>query len=409
MKTLFFFTSSYPYSFTELWKEIELQHFKNDFDQIYLIPFNNPKNNAAREVPSNTIVTRPVITDYSRFKKDALSLLKSRYLFYYLRELFTKQVFRKKYWLRIWFVSCVWTDLIRKHPVVDKLFSDAEFGKDSTLYFFWGRENAFIIPLLNKKKFKKIVVRFHGYDLYEERKMNDGYIPFRKPLLKSITDAVFVSQNGLSYMDTKYPGHKFKSHLFRLGSLSKGIARSSTDGIFRIYTCSSFVPVKRMDLLAEALTLCNIDVEWHHIGGGKVHEIDRIMKIIENFPPKVKFVGHGFIPPDTVLAKYDGAAIDLFINVSESEGVPVSIMEAISAGIPVLATNVGGTAEVVSRDLGILIDPELTPATLWQHIKMFIGLPSEKKEAMRSAALKFYQAKWNAEDNAREFSRFLSN
>ena len=38
----------------------------------------------------------------------------------------------------------------------------------------------------------------------------------------------------------------------------------------------------------------------------------------------------------------------LFVNVSSSEGIPVSIMEASSVGIPCLATDVGGTGEIIS-------------------------------------------------------------
>ena len=41
--------------------------------------------------------------------------------------------------------------------------------------------------------------------------------------------------------------------------------------------------------------------------------------------------------------------IDLFINTSSSEGVPVSIMEALSVGIPIIATDVGGTKEIVTK------------------------------------------------------------
>jgi colanic acid/amylovoran biosynthesis glycosyltransferase len=408
MKTLFFFTSSYPYGFTELWKEVELQQFQHDFEKIYVIPFNNPKNNPAREVPPNAVVTNPVITDYSRFKKDAFSLFKSKYLFYYLKEFVTRKVFKKKYWLRVWFVSSVWTELIRKHAIINKLLKDPQFGKDSILYFFWARENAFVIPLLEIKKFRKIVVRFHGYDLYEERKMNDGYIPYRQPLLKCISDAVFVSQHGLSYMEQKYPGHKFASHLFRLGSLKRGVAVPSEDGIFKLYTCSSYAPVKRLDLLARALMYADTKIEWNHIGSGKGPDIEKVMRIVENFPSNVKFIDHGFIQPDNVLDKYNGTQIDLLINVSESEGVPVSIMEAISAGIPIMATNVGGTAEVVPTEVGILLEPEIEPVGLWHQIKKFIDLPLEKKIAMRVAARDFYEKEWNAVENAKKFSSFLS-
>lgn len=43
------------------------------------------------------------------------------------------------------------------------------------------------------------------------------------------------------------------------------------------------------------------------------------------------------------------------MNLSTSEGVPVSIMEVQSYGIPVIATNVGGTGEIIDKDNGILL------------------------------------------------------
>ena len=56
--------------------------------------------------------------------------------------------------------------------------------------------------------------------------------------------------------------------------------------------------------------------------------------------------------------------LSLFINLSETEGIPVSIMEAISFNIPVLATNTGGVNEIVGESFstGILI-----PVNLEEH------------------------------------------
>ena len=48
-----------------------------------------------------------------------------------------------------------------------------------------------------------------------------------------------------------------------------------------------------------------------------------------------------------MLDYYKNNIIDIFINLSASEGIPVSIMDAISFGIPCIATNVGGTGEIV--------------------------------------------------------------
>lgn len=47
---------------------------------------------------------------------------------------------------------------------------------------------------------------------------------------------------------------------------------------------------------------------------------------------------------------------------SLSEGIPVSIMEAISFGIPIIATNVGGNAEIVNDETGVLIPVNIDQA-----------------------------------------------
>lgn len=41
---------------------------------------------------------------------------------------------------------------------------------------------------------------------------------------------------------------------------------------------------------------------------------------------------------------------------SDSEGIPVSIMEAMSFGIPVIARNVGGMSEIVNEENGLLLE-----------------------------------------------------
>jgi len=49
-------------------------------------------------------------------------------------------------------------------------------------------------------------------------------------------------------------------------------------------------------------------------------------------------------------------AADLFVLYSETEGMPVSLMEAMSVGLPVIASDLEGVAEIVNRpDVGTLI------------------------------------------------------
>jgi glycosyltransferase involved in cell wall biosynthesis len=71
-------------------------------------------------------------------------------------------------------------------------------------------------------------------------------------------------------------------------------------------------------------------------------------------------------------------------------------MEAMSLGIPVIATNVGGTGEIVNNDNGLLLDTELSKTDLASSIKLL--LQKDLSELSEKAILT-WKHKFNAQNN----------
>ncbi len=67
---------------------------------------------------------------------------------------------------------------------------------------------------------------------------------------------------------------------------------------------------------------------------------------------------------------------DVFILPSFNEGLPISILEAMSYGLPVISTPVGGIPEVV-RNNGLLVTPG-NDEEIIQAMKIFIDTPSKR-------------------------------
>jgi glycosyltransferase involved in cell wall biosynthesis len=149
--------------------------------------------------------------------------------------------------------------------------------------------------------------------------------------------------------------------------------------------------VKRVYLIAEALKLLKIPVLWIHIGDGDL--MPELRENVSMLPANIKVELPGLIATEDLMNYYFQLKIDLFLNVSTSEGVPVSIMEALSCSIPVMATDVGGTSDVVDSTVGELLGAGLTPSVLANRLLNFYNKTNEEKDMLRLNAHKRFQEK----------------
>ena len=76
----------------------------------------------------------------------------------------------------------------------------------------------------------------------------------------------------------------------------------------------------------------------------------------------------------------------LFVMASEYEGLPMAILEAMMAGLPIVATRVGGLPEVIRDDTGILIEPR-SPSEIAAAMKHVLARPSIAQDLGRKGRL----------------------
>ena len=96
---------------------------------------------------------------------------------------------------------------------------------------------------------------------------------------------------------------------------------------------------------------------------------------------RVRFLGSRSDIPDFL------ASLDLFFLPTRADPFPVAVIEAMAAGLPVIASRVGGIPEMLSSpEIGCLVDP-LTPEAFAQAIRKTLALPCRGRSMGAKARL----------------------
>jgi glycosyltransferase involved in cell wall biosynthesis len=395
-KALLLFTETYPAGQGESFVAMELPYLAARFSHVCIAPLWDG-GAVTREVPDGVSVRPPLIS--ARWRRLAVArggLLSTAPLGPLLRDLPRALRTPTASTLTRYAYTALLVRGLLSRSDIRALLSPA--GGFDLAYFYWGRGAAWALPFLGETI--PTVARFHGSDLYEH--LWDGYLPFRPALVERLDHLVFISEHGRSYMRERYPACAPRCQLHRLGVPDHGLGPEPDGEPYQLLSCSFAAPVKRLHLIAEALRHVDFPVEWTHLGGGP--ELDRVRALCAALPPHVRVSLPGTMPHAAVIEHLRTRAADLFLNVSASEGVPVSIMEALSFGVPVLATDVGGTSELTQPPGGLLLSPDVSPRQLAMEIAK---TRDRDRHAARTAARDTWARLASADHNFSAFADFL--
>jgi len=354
------------------------------------------------QLPENCFSLYPPYKSHKSFSTLILRGIFSQAPFKFsLREFFSEKVWKSHFKLYNWLITSLLIRAYYHHfsSVIDNIENPSE----TLLYFYWGMRWSQFIPLINTN-ILKIVIRFHGSDLYEET--NNNYIPYRRIQIELADKLVVISQQGMSYLSTKYPFAGHKAFISRLGTVDYGInsVKERRNQPKTIVSCSNLVPVKRVHLIIDILKHFPEPVNWIHFGDGI--EKDRILDSCKTLPENVSWTLHGSTDHDELMRFFRSNPIDLFINVSSSEGIPVSVMEALSFGIPVVATDVGGTRELVDNSVGRLLPMSFNSQSV---AKLILDLLNDPEiDTIRVQARVRWQERCQARNIYPSFTRILT-
>lgn len=401
MKILYLFTTKFPFGKQETFLETEINFLSKKFDQIHIYPFNKPcKNDFARVIPKNVLIKKAFLSKnyYLRVLKSFI-LIKKPILKLFWKDFCQNQVFKSKDKTFKWFAALI--NLTNAYS--SKSFREIKDLEEGILYFYWGGGASNLLHFLPSKSKVKCVVRLHGGDVYLQR--SNGYLPLRENFYRKADFLIPVSEDIKEYLMEVYNVPENKINVSKLGTNYSGKNILAQNSEINIVTCSNLIPLKRLHLLLIAMSkIEDLDINHHHFGDGP--EQKKLQLMAKSLPGNIKVNWHGRVRNVEILDFYRNNSVDLFINLSQHEGIPVSIMEAMSFGIPCLATDVGATRELVNNENGSLIksDSKIEKEIIWT----IRGSKKIKWKMKREEAYKYWLMNFNAEANYERTGSFLT-
>lgn len=238
---------------------------------------------------------------------------------------------------------------------------------DLVLSYNWGAMDAVMAHRLLSRMMPLPPIIHHedGFNEDESDRLDWRRNAFRRAAFRTL-DALVVPSHTLEHAARAHWGSGLPLHRIangiRVADYAAAPVAGSIPGFAKakgevvVGTISGLRAVKGLDLLVEALALAPSHIRLVIVGEGP--ERDSIRATADRLGVASRLLMPGFLAdPHRYVGHFDMLALS-----SHSEQQPISVIEAMAAGLPVVAPPVGDVAEMVAADNRPFIVPRSAPA-----------------------------------------------
>jgi glycosyltransferase involved in cell wall biosynthesis len=357
---LVLFTAAFPYDNAESVLGEELEVIAGRFDRILIVP--SRIGATARSLPPNvTVVDLGWAAGWPRTGK--IHALRARAALAVLSATARSPDNWRSYARGARTYSDILATSILKANSLVRLI-EGHGLTNAIFYDYWFENSTLALAILRYRQVIQCAVsRAHRFDVFDSSWEPLGRVPFREFKLIHL-DAVFpVSADAEGYLRGRIDGHRRAASLagkLRVARLGVQIPNFSpprpTDSCPLVVSCSALLPRKQVHLIPPVLQACGMPLRWVHFGDGP--ERMRVEAAAASLAPEIRWELRGSVDNATVRDFYATNPVSALLSLSASEGVPVSMMEALGFGVPVVSLRVGGIPELVGEESGVLLAPE---------------------------------------------------
>lgn len=415
--TLILLTNYYPFLKGEEYLESEISYLSQEFERIIVIATMVPLNSKmTRSIPDN-VVAEPI--GFNHGISDRIRMILTNYQGANQYYRLNSQTDLKLNIFQSMYEKYFAARTIALYPKLKLILESNDVLPDTkniTIYSYWLYITSSLAIMLKENYFNSrpwTISRAHGYDVNEEASPLQ-FLPYRNHLLKEL-DAIYpVSSAQVRDLQVKFPNYRDKLHHRALGvhsTLSSFLSIAHKMSSPTIVSISAIRQVKRVDLIVKAFAKLlemdeNQNVKWVHFGTGP--DETKVKKLASQLLPEDTYEFKGHVPNEDVKSWLENEYPRALINVSSSEGVPVSIMEACSFGVPIIATDVGGNSDAVKDGInGCLLSAHPTLDEIVQAMDYLVYASQEEFLRLSQEAFNLWSTQFNAEIQYKNFSREL--